>query len=373
MYELSEQQIDFILSDIKSRGVEMEELQSDLLDHICCILEQDLEPGGNFEAVYAQTISRFFKKELKEIEDETILLLTFKNYYTMRKVMFTTGAISVTGFIIGSFFKVMHWPGANMMLLLGIGLASLVFLPLLFILKTKEASTGRDKLVLGAGVFFGMLISIATLFKILHWPGANNMWIVSLGILVLVFLPLYFFTGIRNPETKLNTITSSMLILFAWGILFTLTAIRPSKLITTSSFPVLIQNEEMLKSMLAGQSAPMSGGDLKAEIFDDCQKLKELILRNEIGQTSIPKDFAERKLAIHEGAMDNSFYDNAEGVRLYNDLQQAVMKYNSTADIKIPVEYSFLEEKIENIGRHSNLSVLSGMTQIQMFLVAIEK
>lgn len=376
MYELSEQQVDYILDDIKSRGVEMEELQSDLLDHICCIIEQDLEPGGNFETFYAQTIPRFFKRELKEIEEETILLLTFKHYYAMRKVMFTTGAISVVGFIIGSFFKVMHWPGANVMLLLGIGLASLVFLPLLFILKTREANSRRDKMVLGVGTFFGILISLATLFKILHWPGANNMWIASLGILVLVFLPLYFFTGIRNPETKINTITSSMLILFFWGLLFTLTALRPSKLLVMNNMYGYVQREELLKRMQAEVSDSAAASPLYAEINRDCQKIKEIILQNETGKTSLPGILEEGDIFIQEGAMDNSFYGNAEAIKLYAELQKAVNEYNAKVRAeqeKIPVDYTVLGTELEGIGKFSNLNVLNGMTQIQMFLAEAHK
>src|ERR1051325_2086139 len=98
MYTLNEQQIDFILRDIKSRGVEMEDLQVSLLDHICCIIECELEPDGDFESFYRKIIPKFFKKELREIEEETILLLTFKNYYSMRKTMMITGTASVVGF-----------------------------------------------------------------------------------------------------------------------------------------------------------------------------------------------------------------------------------------------------------------------------------
>ena len=226
MYSLSEEQIDYILRDIKSRGVEMEDLQVSLLDHICCIMESELEQDGDFESFYRKTIPRFFKKELREIEEETILLLTFKNYYTMKKVMMYAGAISVAGFILGSFLKIMHWPGANIMLFMGIILASLVFMPLLFIFKTREVQSKRDKAVLTVGTFFGILISLSALFKVLHWPYANIMWLTSLGILFFLFIPLYFFSGIRNLETKMNTITTSMLVLFAGGLLFTLTSLK---------------------------------------------------------------------------------------------------------------------------------------------------
>ena len=87
MYSINDEQIDYILNDIRRRGVEMEDLQYNLLDHICCIIEQNLESGGNFEDFYNKTIPKFFKHELWEIEEETILLLTYKNYYTMKKAM----------------------------------------------------------------------------------------------------------------------------------------------------------------------------------------------------------------------------------------------------------------------------------------------
>ncbi len=373
MYTLSEQQIDFILRDIKSRGVEMEDLQVSLLDHICCLIESELEPGGDFESFYRKTIPRFFKKELREIEEETLLLLTFKNYYAMRKTMITTGAISVVSMVLGSFFKIMHWPGANVMLLLGIALASLVFLPLMFILKTKEANSSRDKIVLGAGVVFGILVSVSTLFKVLHWPGANIMWFLSLGILFFVYIPVYFFTGIRNPEIKINTITSTVLLMLAGGLLFLLTNVRSSKVLVMSNMYAYVQREELLKRMQEKVSDSVATSALYAEINSDCQRIKELILLNETGKTSLPKDLEEHDVFIREGNMDNSFYGNGEGVKLFNQLKAAVMKYNDVSARKIPVEYSVLDVEVEKIGLFSNLAVLNGMTQIQMFLASSEK
>ena len=79
MYCLNEKQIDFILDDIRRNGVELEDLQSNLLDHICCIIEQELEENGDFEQFYFSTIKKFYKNELREIEEETISLLNFKN------------------------------------------------------------------------------------------------------------------------------------------------------------------------------------------------------------------------------------------------------------------------------------------------------
>ena len=84
MYRISDQQIDYILNDFRARGVEMESLQENLLDHICCIIEQELEANGDFERFYSTTIKTFYKNELKEIEEETISLLNNKNLEEIR-------------------------------------------------------------------------------------------------------------------------------------------------------------------------------------------------------------------------------------------------------------------------------------------------
>jgi hypothetical protein len=67
MYQLSEQQIAFILDDISARGIETDSLQQDLLDHICCVIEHGLEENGDFGAFYQTIIQTFYKMDLREI------------------------------------------------------------------------------------------------------------------------------------------------------------------------------------------------------------------------------------------------------------------------------------------------------------------
>src|SRR6185312_218924 len=212
MYNISDEQIEYILSDIKTRGVEMEDLQLNLLDHVCCIIEQNLEGNGDFRAFYLKTINSFFKKELKEIEEEAKSLVNNKHYYTMKKVMLNSGVISAVLLSTGIFFKFMHWPGAAVCIVLGIATFSFVFLPLMFTLKLKEEQQTKNKVLMGLGVGSAMLLTLSVLFKIQHWPGAMVMGYVTMGIMLLVFLPIYYTAGIKNPETKTNTIVTSVLL-----------------------------------------------------------------------------------------------------------------------------------------------------------------
>jgi hypothetical protein len=226
MYILNDQQIDYILNDIKVRGVEMEDLQLNLLDHVCCIIEYELEPGGNFENFYRNTIPRFFKKELKEIQEETTLLLTFKHYYAMKRTMNTVGIIASIGIVLGAIFRFQHWPGANVMLLLGVILISFVFLPLMFTMKLRESAEKRDKTILILGCVISILFVIATAFRLMHWPYANILLGVSVLSLLFIFVPVYLFTGLRNPVMKVNTIVNAVLIIAGSGLIMSLSTNR---------------------------------------------------------------------------------------------------------------------------------------------------
>ena len=141
MYVLDKSQVDYILNDIRRNGIETEELQFNLLDHICCVVENEMSPDTSFEAVYANVLPRFFKHQLREIQEETNLLLTFKNYYAMKKVMINSGLFTAVTFTVGSILKLLHLPGAAVLLILGIASMSFVFLPLFFHPLTNEHKT----------------------------------------------------------------------------------------------------------------------------------------------------------------------------------------------------------------------------------------
>lgn len=229
MYTLSDEQVDYIANDIRRNGVNIEDLQLNLLDHVCCIIERNIKDGDNFEAFYQQTIKCFYKKELSEIEEETVYLLTIKNYYLMKKSMIVSGAFAVFILVMGAIFKIGHWPGAGILIFSGMVVFSLVFLPLVFLLKTKEVSTARQKIILGIGTLAGILYFISALFLIMHWPGARVIWVLTLSLSFFVLLPLYFFNGIRKPETKLNTIVTTIILIGVLILQFALTPVGISR------------------------------------------------------------------------------------------------------------------------------------------------
>lgn len=352
MYVLKDEHISFILEDIRRNGIESEELQLDLLDHICCVIETEMLPNSNFEEFYRSIIHRFYKHELREIQEETQLLLTFKNYYAMKKVMILSGAFSAFTFIIGSLFKIMHWPGAAVMLLTGIVFFCFLFLPILSILKVKEQKQSKDKLLIGIATIFGIVICLATLFKVMHWPFATMLWSSSLGILFFLFLPIYFFGGIRNPETKTNTIISSILILTAGGLLFTLTNLRSSHAVEEAVF----NSDDQLLASYTYLSQQKESDSLSESQMLIRTKANELCLKIENLKVGIIKSISSDGKGIPEDQAIRIFGSKFDPVQsyLFSENDQA-----STELASIKKDLSELQKLVQENTNDKECSLLS--------------
>lgn len=175
MHKFSEAELDFILDDIKANGIVLEDLQNNLLDHICCIIEEEKPDEVDFHVFYPTVISTFFQHELKEIQDETEKLLTFKNYYAMKRTLKISGFVSIGLLMTASILKTFHLPGAGAAYVLGGVFFSLIFLPLMIIFSVKNNVSKNEKWVVSLGFVLGMVACLGVLFKVMHWPYANIM------------------------------------------------------------------------------------------------------------------------------------------------------------------------------------------------------
>lgn len=373
MYNITEEQITFILEDIRSRGVTMEDLQLNLLDHVCCIIERELEADGDFGRFYQTTITRFYERELNEIEDETIQLLTFKNYYTMKKLMIAGGIFSALAFISGSVFKVLHWPGANVMLVSGITFFSFLFLPLLFLLKSRETKRVMGKAVLLAGAVTAILFCVATLFRVMHWPAVMPLTWATILSSAFVLLPLYFFNGINKPESRLNTIIVSVVLIGITGLQLLLINVRPMEPQDVVRLENYVHGEQLLASMQEG----VADDTLAKDVNEICDRLKAMVLVQSIGVAEVPDDFTSRGMFLKEMSLGGNFSPKGAGSQLLGQLRTAVTNYNVTQQSihrqQIPVAHSVLAAAPGREGdAYTNLSMLASITQIQLALAGIE-
>jgi hypothetical protein len=78
MAAISDEQVDYILDDLRAHGIRLEGLRDNLLDHICILLEERLEAGGSFEAEYDGVFTTFYRKDLYELEEEALFLTSLR-------------------------------------------------------------------------------------------------------------------------------------------------------------------------------------------------------------------------------------------------------------------------------------------------------
>jgi hypothetical protein len=259
MRTLDEKEIDFIFNDIKARGVTIEDLQLNLLDHICCIMEEELSYDQDFYKFYENVLPRFFKNELREIEEETTNLLTFKNYYAMKNTLYISGIATAFFTVAGAILKSFHLPGAGVCIVLAGFFFSLVFLPLMIVLKFKDEESKTDKLVFAFGFILASIAAIGVIFKIMHWPTAMPLMLSSVTLYVFAYVPIYFLTRIRRVEMRFNTMVNSVIMISCGGLLFAMFNLSNSKDIRDSFYVMhesmrqqtIQSNEESAQVMMA--------------------------------------------------------------------------------------------------------------------------
>jgi len=128
----------------------------------------------------------------------------------MKKIINSIGLVCMAIILIASIFKSMHFPGANILLIAGLGTMTLIFLPIAYILLLKSSTDSLQKLVFHAAFISFSIDFAGMLFKIMHWPGAGWFMIIGLPLPFVLFLPAYI---IYHSKRKLKTDTNFFAIL----------------------------------------------------------------------------------------------------------------------------------------------------------------
>ncbi len=193
---LTEEQIIFIRKTLSDEGIHNESLTDDVLDHICCVVEVLLKRGKTFDESLNEAITDLAPNGLKDLEIQTRYLLNSKRTITMKKLMYLIGFLGAATLSSGMIFKLMHWPGANVMSVVGLVALVFVFVPLLALdfyrYEVSKALSNRFRFF--SGVIATVLIAVSIVFKMLHLQGAGVLLVVGGFIFVFAFLPFLFFS-----------------------------------------------------------------------------------------------------------------------------------------------------------------------------------
>jgi hypothetical protein len=342
---LDEQHIERIEADVENARITLQNLAEELVDHICCEVENEMSTGKNFDEAYAIVKKQIGIQVLQEIQANT-LYLTDKSYRLMKTTMKITGTISLAliamgtvfkifhwpgagplllagfalmcfvffpsaiyinyrdgktkgaevlnisilvggiAFMTGILFKVMHWPGASFILLIGWSLIIWVFMPALLFVKLKEAATGKEKRVYTLGVIALMIFELSSMFKMFHWPGAGPLMVVGSVMLVAIFLPMFTYTRFVGKERTTGQFIFLVLLSMYAVVMTALMAMNVSADILgrsvkeESNASKIVSYFEKKKSqylIAASDSAHLGSASQISGISDETDKLKILI------------------------------------------------------------------------------------------------
>lgn len=211
MAQLSELQVEFVSEEIRQRGVDLQDLHEDLLDHICTSIETRMEEGEPFESAYEQTIKLFGPGGLMQVQEQTLIFLTQMNE-TMKKFSIGFGLASTALLLAGMFFKIQHWPGAGLLLVMGNFFLVGLYLPFMLVHKLRESKKG-DYLTVVLGFVGLALFASGSTFMIQHWPAGKVILWAGFLTLTMGFMPLYFLRRYKGSANKSVTATTAMLVL----------------------------------------------------------------------------------------------------------------------------------------------------------------
>ncbi len=203
MYVLTTSQVKQIEVIVNHAEIHYSHLRDDVVDHICCDVEHNISHGFSYEESLKRVQQKFGIQTLKQIQEDT-RILTDKKYRIMKTSMKIFGNISLAMLGLATIFKLFHFPGAGIIMVLAFLLTALVFFPSAIYANYKGTKSKLKGGIHIAAFLGGVLYLIGILFTLQHWPGSNILWLTGIAVLLFLFIPLLSISVINNKDRNKN-------------------------------------------------------------------------------------------------------------------------------------------------------------------------
>jgi len=113
----------------------------------------------------------------------------------MKKLIYLIGLITAIAMSLGGTFRILRWPGADELLVYGFLGFAFLFTPMLAVSYFKEnlRKALSEKIRIVLGILSGVTVGLAIVFKFLHLQGADFLLLGGALLFSLGFLPFLFF------------------------------------------------------------------------------------------------------------------------------------------------------------------------------------
>jgi hypothetical protein len=198
--KLTLDQVRLIRESVDKEGIKIDSLKEDLIDHLCCALEEKLEQPQEFFTVLDHAIAELAPDGFEAIENETVFLLNLNKLMLMKKFMYSIGLISSMAVTVGFTMVLLRLPAAQEILTSGLVAFGVVFIPLLAFdyFKTNSKTERQEKYRMIFGLLSALIFSLGVTLKLLHLPAANELLVLGALVFSFGFLPFQFLNVYRK-------------------------------------------------------------------------------------------------------------------------------------------------------------------------------
>jgi hypothetical protein len=147
----------------------------------------------------------------------------------MKQKIYLLGLITIAIIVIGALFKISHWPGAGQLIILGIVLLVFFFLPLALRNHYMTAGNKENKMLYIVTWLTCLVVFGGMLYKTMHWPGAGKILMVALPFPYVVFLPVFLAVTSKDKNFSIHNTVSVLFLLTGISVFSALLALNVSK------------------------------------------------------------------------------------------------------------------------------------------------
>lgn len=199
----------------------------------------------------------------------------------MKNKIYYFGILCCMLLLFGCLFKIQHWPGAGIIISVGFILFTLVFIPVALINSYKSETDHKLKWLYIIGFICILIVCIGALFKIQHWPGAGIMLLFGLPLPFVLFLPAYFVYLSKDKQLNYKNILQVLYFFAYFGAISALLSLNVSKDVIDESILSASCQEQKMDMTHAQTLAIMNSLSLKDASEDTKNSIAQIREKSE--------------------------------------------------------------------------------------------
>lgn len=199
----------------------------------------------------------------------------------MKQKIYTIGIATIITLFAGAIFKVNHYPGAAILIIAGMSVLLLVFLPLALVNHYKSSESNKNKALYIVTYITCFVVFTAMLFKLQHWPYTGVLMTIALPFPYIVFLPVFLYVASRDKSFNIYNTIFVLLLLALNSVFSGLLALNVTSNKINDSYR-LSQNynrqELVLKSLTDKAPSTLINGKID-EVLSTSEEVQKIILK----------------------------------------------------------------------------------------------